>query len=75
MKISVAVKTGAREERIEEILPSEYRVSVRERPIAGKANAAVVRALAAYFAVPQSAVSIRTGHTGRRKIIEIHTSP
>lgn len=71
MKINVTVRTGAREERIEEVMPGEYRVSVRERPIAGKANAAVIRALAARFGVPQTAVALTRGHTGRRKIIEI----
>jgi len=71
MKISVTVKTGARRERIEKIMPGEYRISVRERPVAGKANASVIRALAAHFDVAPSAVSIRSGHTGRRKIVEI----
>lgn len=74
MKISVTVKTGAREERIEETAPGQYRVSVRERPVAGKANAAIIRALAAHFGVPRSGIAIKTGYTKKRKIVEIEVS-
>lgn len=71
MRISVTAKTDARKEFIEEILPGEYRVSVRERPIAGKANQAIIRVLAEYFHVPISHVGIRTGAGAKRKIVEI----
>ena len=71
MKISVKVKPGAREEYIKEIGEGNFEVAVKEPPVQGKANRAVVRALAEYFHVSQSQVSIVFGYTSRNKIVEI----
>jgi len=71
MKISVKVKPGAREEYIKEIGEGNFEVAVKEPPVQGKANRAVVRALAEYFHVSQSQVSIVSGYTSRNKVVEI----
>jgi hypothetical protein len=65
------VKLRAREERVEKIGEGEYQVSIRARPVEGKANEAVIRAIAAHFGVAPSLVEIVSGHAARRKIIEI----
>ena len=49
----------------------QFVVSVKERPIDGKANRAIEKAIAEYFHVPVSRVRIVSGHTSREKIIEI----
>ena len=71
MKILVTVKPSAREEKIEKISDTEFRVAVKEPPREGRANAGVIRALAEYFDVPVSAVHIVSGRTARKKIVEI----
>ncbi|MBI2098495.1 MAG: DUF167 domain-containing protein [Candidatus Wildermuthbacteria bacterium] len=71
MKISVKVKPGAREEYIKEIGEGNFEVAVKEPPVQGKANRAVARALAEYFHVSQSQVSIVSGYTSRNKVVEI----
>ena len=71
MKISVKVKPRAREEYIKEIGEGNFEVAVKEPPVQGKANRAVVRALAEYFHVSQSQVSIVSGYTSRNKVVEI----
>ena len=71
MKISVKVKPGAREEYIKEIGEGNFEVAVKEPPVQGKANRAEVRALAEYFHVSQSQVSIVSGYTSRNKVVEI----
>ncbi len=71
MRITVTVNPGARSERIERIDASRLRVAVTEPPREGRANAAVVRAVARFFGVPASAVRIVHGATSRSKIIEI----
>lgn len=73
MNITVHAKPGAREERVEKIGETEYRVSVKEPPVQGKANAAIVKALAEFFGVSQSNVSIISGWTSRVKTIKIET--
>jgi uncharacterized protein YggU (UPF0235/DUF167 family) len=46
-------------------------VAVTERAIQGRANDAIVRALAEYFHVPRAAVRIVAGTTAKEKIVEI----
>ncbi|HBI26052.1 TPA: hypothetical protein DDX30_04680 [Candidatus Wolfebacteria bacterium] len=71
MKIYITVKTNAKEQGVEKISETEYKVSVKATPIQGKANIAVVNALAEYFNVTKSEVSITGGYFGKKKIVEI----
>ncbi len=85
MKISVKTKTRAQEEKVERLgQPSLgfnqkdntfkipfYKVSVKEAPEHGRANEAIVRALADYFHVPYSRVRLLSGQTSKNKIFEI----
>jgi uncharacterized protein (TIGR00251 family) len=47
------------------------RVSVTAPPVDGKANAAVIEALAEAFAVRRADVTIVRGETGRRKTVRV----
>jgi len=70
-KIWVAVKPNSNKDEIQEIGDGTYLARVRAQPQEGKANTALVRALAIYFSVPNSAVKILRGETARRKLVEI----
>jgi uncharacterized protein YggU (UPF0235/DUF167 family) len=83
MKIAVKVKTRAKEEKVERVSQPElnlgerkltldiYKVSVKEAPVAGRANIAVIKALADYFSVAPSCIQLLTGQTAKQKIFEI----
>lgn len=71
MRIFVKVKPAAKEEKVEKIDDTNFKVEVKEPPREGKANAAVTKALASYFDVTQSDVRIVSGFTSRSKIIEV----
>ncbi len=71
MKIFIKVKTGAHKDEVEKLDDNEYKVSVKERPVRGKANEAVIKSLATHFKVPRSAVIIKAGHTSKSKIVDI----
>lgn len=71
MKIQVIVKPNTKHEKIERIFPGEYRVAVKAPATEGKANEAVVKALASHFEVPKSSVTILHGGKGRKKVVEI----
>jgi uncharacterized protein (TIGR00251 family) len=71
MKISVTAKPKSKEEKIEKIGECEFKVSVKEPPIGGRANWAITRVLAEYFKVSPSRVTIVSGATSRHKIVEI----
>jgi uncharacterized protein YggU (UPF0235/DUF167 family) len=46
-------------------------VWVLEAPTNGAANAAVIRAVAQWLQVPKSTVALRSGQSGRLKLIEV----
>lgn len=71
MKIFVKAKPDAYEEKIEKVDESHFIVSVKEPPIRGLANVAIVRALAGYFNVSSSQVKMISGYSSRQKIFEI----
>jgi len=73
MKIFVKAKPNAREEKLVKVDETHFVVAVKEPPIKGKANAAIARALAEYFGVPPSFVSLVSGFTSREKVFEILT--
>ncbi|TSC96807.1 MAG: hypothetical protein Athens071426_450 [Parcubacteria group bacterium Athens0714_26] len=48
-----------------------FQVSVKEPPVDGRANAAVIRVVAEYFKVRSSQVRIISGATSKQKVLEI----
>jgi uncharacterized protein (TIGR00251 family) len=71
MKIFVKVKPNAKESRVNKMDDATFSVWVKEPPIEGKANQAVIRALSEYFKVSQQNIKIVVGHHSKQKIIEI----
>ncbi len=83
MKISVKAKTNAKTEKVERVtqpkLPLSnnenectlYKVEVKEPPIGGKANEAIIKALAKYFKIPPSSVRLVRGQSSKHKFFEI----
>jgi len=69
MKIKIKAKPNSKEEKIEKISDSEYIVSVKEPPVKGLANKAIIRVLADYFNVPKYQIRIVSGFTSRDKIL------
>lgn len=74
MKINIKVKTKAKEKKVVKMNDNSYEVWVKEIPEQGKANIAVLKALAKYFKIPQDSIKIIAGKTNSRKIIEIKTT-
>ena len=70
MRLAVRVHARARTERVTWD-GSTLEVWVREPPVDGRANAAVVRAVARWAGVARSQVAIISGATRRHKLVEI----
>ncbi len=70
MKFAAKVKAGAKTDEV-------YRegntlsIKIKAPALEGKANQAIVKLLADYFHVPQSAVNIKSGFSSKNKVIEI----
>ena len=69
MKIFVKANPSSKEEKIVKIDESHYVVYVKEPPIKGRANSAIIEALEKYFKA--SLVRIISGYASREKIIDI----
>ena len=71
MNITVVAKTRAKKTGVTKIDEKNYVVAVKEEPHDGKANVAIVDALAKYFRVTKSQITIKIGKTGKKKIVTI----
>ncbi len=71
MKIFIKLKPGAKENRVERINEKSFVISVKDPPINGKANEAMIRLLANYFGTTKTSVKIISGFTSRQKIVDV----
>jgi len=72
MKIFVKVKPNSKEPRLKKTGDATFALWVKEPPRDGKANEAVIKALAQYFGVTRQNVRILIGRTSRQKIVVIN---
>lgn len=69
--IFVKVYPKSKNTKVEKIKEGTYKVRVQVAPEKGKANKALIEALAEYFGVPQSSIKIIKGSSAREKVLEI----
>lgn len=72
MKIFVTAKPGSRKENIRKIDETHFTVAVKEPPVKGMANRAIVKVLAEYLKKPPFRLAIISGATSKHKIIEVY---
>ena len=71
MRIYVSIKPNAKVKKVEKTDESHFKVWVKESPVDGKANFALIKALAGYFDIAPSRVEIISGHSSKKKEVEI----
>lgn len=71
MKITVVAKPKKKKAFVEQISANQYVVSVKEAPVEGRANDAIIKALAEYFSIQRSEIYLLSGHTGKLKSFEV----
>lgn len=71
MRLRIRVTPSSRRPSIETMADGSLKVRVSAPAQGGKANKAVVEALAQHYAIPNSRVRIVAGQTSRLKLIEI----
>ncbi len=71
MKYTIIVHPNAKKPRIEKDLLDTLHVYVHEPPLEGKANNAVIAALANYFHVKKGNIDIVGGWKAKQKVVEI----
>jgi len=70
MKINVIAHPNAKKPRVEKDLLETLHVYVSEPPLEGKANRAVIDALAKYYKVKRNAVVLISGEKSKNKVFE-----
>ncbi|KKS74813.1 MAG: hypothetical protein UV48_C0027G0005 [Candidatus Azambacteria bacterium GW2011_GWA2_42_9] len=71
MKIFVKAKPNSKVESIKKLSETNFEICVKEPPVKGRANAAIIEALAKHFGVSLSKVRLISGFASRQKVIEI----
>lgn len=71
MRVRVRVKPDADREQVLRNQDGSLTVTVREQPVAGRANRAAAELLAGYFGVPKSAIRLVAGARSRQKVFEV----
>jgi len=69
----VKVKPNARASALTQEPDGTWIARVKAPPVDGKANAELIRLVASHFRCPKSAVTIKSGASGRMKRIEVDT--
>ena len=69
--IEVKVKPNARESQLCQEESGQWLAQLKSLPVDGKANAELIGLVTKHFGWRKSAVSIKTGTTGRLKLVEI----
>jgi uncharacterized protein (TIGR00251 family) len=69
--LRVYVQPKASREGIAGYHGDALKIRLKEPPVEGEANAACIRFLASLFGLPQTNLSIKTGHKSRLKLIEM----
>lgn len=64
-------KPDAMEAYVKKIDETHYEVSVREPPVQGRANRAIIAAIAEHFHVGRAQVRIISGWTSRQKVVDV----
>ncbi len=74
MKIFITCKPKSKKEFIKKIDETHFIVAVQEPAEKGKANRAIIKAVADYFKIAPSNIQIISGKTSSKKIIDFHVN-
>lgn len=72
MKYFISAKPRAKKEQVIQIDVAHFKIFVKEPPVGGKANEAILKVFADYLGVVASRIRLVSGHTSKNKIIEVN---
>jgi uncharacterized protein (TIGR00251 family) len=72
--IQVKVKPNSRVSALEQVEAGSFLAQLRAAPVDGKANEELIALVASRFKCRKSAVSIKSGASGRMKLVRIEAS-
>ena len=69
--LTLHIQPGAKKTEFAGLHGDALKIRLAAPPVDGKANEALLRFVADTLDLPKSAVSLKSGHTSRRKVLEI----
>ena len=72
--LSLYIQPGSKKNEWVGIYDGLPKLKIAAQPIEGKANKEIIEFLSDYLDIPKSLISIKSGDTGRRKVVEIGMS-
>lgn len=75
MRILISAKPKSKTEYVKRATGANFVVAVKEAPEKGKANQAIIKALAEFFDIQPASVKLIFGQTSKQKIFEIPLTP
>ena len=74
MRLTIIAKPKKKQEKVVQIDLNTYAISVKEPPVDGRANEAIIKSLAKYFSISPSEITLVSGHTAKIKVFEVPDS-
>lgn len=71
MKLTITAHPSSKRPRIEKDLFGQLHIYVHEPALEDRANLAVIEALAEYYEIPKSTITLISGRKGKQKTFEI----
>jgi uncharacterized protein (TIGR00251 family) len=71
MRVYVIAKPNAKNEKVEQIDETHFKIAVKEPPRDGKANEAITKALAGFLKIPSVRVFLQSGFSSKTKVFKI----
>lgn len=69
--MQVRVKPGARQSSLEETSEGTWLAQIKSPPVDGKANRELIELIAEHFGCSKSAITIKSGKSGRMKLVKV----
>jgi len=75
LSLTLHVQPGARRNEIVGLQGKALKISIAAPPVDNKANATLIDFLGETLGIPRSAIAIRHGASGRRKVVDVTCGP
>lgn len=73
--LTLHIQPGAKKTEVAGLYGDALKIRLAAPPVDGKANAALIAFVADRLALPKSAVTLKSGQTSRRKVLEVSAAP
>lgn len=73
--LTLHIQPGAKKTEVAGLYGDALKIRLAAPPVDGKANAALIGFVADRLALAKSAVTLKSGQTSRRKVLEVSAAP